>query len=174
MCTCQGACLNEAQLYLSGWRVRSQPRAVWGPQDQTSSSTWGQSSEPGPSGGLPLLHPETRSMHVTRASRHFTSTTFIRQTLQPPRQLAQDCQQHRGRTEPQADLAAIRKMIKLPGERLSGLKMTESEELMLLPERWGPHTKMPLDTSALAGRCLECQSSCSVKSSPLGSAPPRG
>ena len=60
----QGACLKEAQLYLSGWKVHSQGRAAWDPQCQTSSSTQGRSSVPGPSGG-PLLHPETRSSGVT-------------------------------------------------------------------------------------------------------------
>lgn len=38
----QGACLKEAQLYLSGWKVHSQGRAAWDPQHQTSSSTQGR------------------------------------------------------------------------------------------------------------------------------------
>lgn len=71
----QGACLREAQLYLSGWKAQSQGGAAWGPRHQTSSSTRGPSSGPGPSGG-PLLRPETRSRHCN------TSTTFIPQT--PP------------------------------------------------------------------------------------------
>lgn len=60
----QGACLKEAQLYLSGWKVHSRGRAAWDPQRQTSSSTQGRSSVPGPLGGL-LRHPETRSSDVT-------------------------------------------------------------------------------------------------------------
>ena len=56
----QGACLKEAQLYLSGWKVRSRGRASWHPPCRTSSSAQGPSSVPGPSVGLPR-HPETRS-----------------------------------------------------------------------------------------------------------------
>lgn len=63
----QGACLKEAQLYLSGWKVRSQGRAAWDPQHQTSSPTQSRSSAPGPCGGL-LLHPETRSSGNTVTS----------------------------------------------------------------------------------------------------------
>lgn len=71
----QGACLRGAQLYLSGWKAQSQGGAAWGPRHQTSLSTRGPSSGPGPSGGL-LLRPETRSSHCN------TSTTSIPQT--PP------------------------------------------------------------------------------------------
>lgn len=60
----QGACLKEAQLYLSGWKVHSRGRAARDPQRQTSSSTQGRSSMPGPLGRLPR-HPETRSSDVT-------------------------------------------------------------------------------------------------------------
>lgn len=56
----QGACLKEAQLYLSGWKVRSRGRASWHPPCRTSSSAQGPSSVPGLSAGLPR-HPETRS-----------------------------------------------------------------------------------------------------------------
>lgn len=70
----QGACLKEAQLYLSGWRVHSRGRAAWGPRHRTSSlSAQGPSSVPGPSGGR-LLHPEIRSSHCN------TCTSCIPQT----------------------------------------------------------------------------------------------
>ena len=164
----QGACLKEAQLYLSGWKVHSRGRAAWDPQHQTSSSTRGRGSVPGPSGGL-LLHPETRSrgITVTPLCLHSPGPSSSRQ----PRWFALLYREPRASPSCQAGLSHEQ------GDKLSGcrtLRMTTTgpEASVLILEMGRTHTgkervkhQTPLHDSSPPGRWQNGLSSPTVKRS---------